>query len=60
MSYFTLNSDFFRLRHFGHPVWKKVQENVAKQWEIYNQLITNRKVTGLDRRRAQSATLYEQ
>ncbi len=34
----------FRLRYFGLPLWKEIQQNSDVQWKIYNRLIAKRKV----------------
>ncbi len=47
-----LNS-YCRLRHFGHPVWKEIQENVDLIWSIYNTMIYNRKVRQLPENQTQ-------
>ncbi len=33
-----------RLRHFGHSVWKEIQQNVDTMWNVYYKLIEARKV----------------
>ena len=34
----------FRLRYFGHPVWKEIEENAEIIWNIYKDMIEKRKV----------------
>ena len=34
----------FRLRYFGHPVWKEIEQNAEVIWNIYQDMIEKRKV----------------
>ena len=38
------NTIHFRLRYFGHTVWKEIEENAEILWNIYKDMNEKRKV----------------